>query len=651
MTSAVHTTTPPPVATSPAFIAAAVRAMANGDTTAVRSFFTNPDDSLPNLRLADVIDAEARWIQAVFADPAASAAIDVDLFLTILREVESVAVHAGDLVSLTWFADVMATLAPAPGTAAELVSRLWFGAAAPTAQDPDRREWRRLARPVWTWIRRSIGIAGLNDRTRGLGARLVFWLWHTGEYDVICDLVAAGIDVMQPYRDGSKAALIVEGIRCGYVEPLGHVLGKYVWRVHLAAKKSLDADEARELRGVDPARIAGAGRILDVLGRQTHKPILTTFQEVLDSDFLTAFTKQEGTIWGFEYVRLPYAQAAHQTPKGQRPLRMIELWDVVGEAITTEEYEKLFTRPDETIRRLVDAGVKKVRAAIATSERTVIGHGTEEFVKAFADNCTDYLKFLVGRPPTAKTTTIEKRGSGIRAYMAGIGCTAGLWWAKRTGEPVYYCIDGLRIQDAINYKTYTTTLINDFLAGTTEERFSEVITLTEMREILTNWKDFHDVVTFVSRGKLLTGPVGEDLVLGWIALMNRSDEVGPARRSPARDAFAADLAALGLAGDRTLSDHDAMRVVALADGVRRSASAGLPVLAVSLGAVELLVEHGVIPNGMARGLGVVLAAARQDQAGLAATWKEKYLGRVCANVVDSPLRTALVAAADAVIKG
>ncbi|GFJ87052.1 hypothetical protein [Phytohabitans rumicis] len=70
--------------------------------------------------------------------------------------------------------------------------------------------------------------------------------------------------------------------------------------------------------------------------------------------------------------------------------------------------------------------------------------------------------------------------------------------------PVYYCLDGIKDDDVIYYKTRKTAAINEFLKGSlNRKRHVEVITLAETREILLNWDELQTVVKFYRRGELL----------------------------------------------------------------------------------------------------------------------------------------------------
>ena len=55
--------------------------------------------------------------------------------------------------------------------------------------------------------------------------------------------------------------------------------------------------------------------------------------------------------------------------------------------------------------------------------------------------------------------------AGIQSdkLMGGLACKAGLWWAKSRGKPVYYCLDGINMDDVTNYKKVKNKAIEVFL--------------------------------------------------------------------------------------------------------------------------------------------------------------------------------------------
>jgi hypothetical protein len=149
----------------------------------------------------------------------------------------------------------------------------------------------------------------------------------------------------------------------------------------------------------------------------------------------------------------------------------------------------------------------------------------DEFLEAFKkDAKTVLLEFAAQMPKGTFADSAKEAGFMEPKFLGGLGCKAGLWWAKEQKEPVYYCLDGINMDDVVNYKKVKSAAIDDFLSGRDKKRQNEVITMVEVREILKNWEDLkyqnekgldEDVVKFVYKGKILSGDVLKDNIKKW----------------------------------------------------------------------------------------------------------------------------------------
>jgi hypothetical protein len=398
-----------------------------------------------------------------------------------------------------------------------------------------------------------------NDKSTGLAARVYNSLWNGGDYDKICDLIAMGVSTalacILPMNTG-RGSTTEEGVWSGYVQPLDHLLSTYLKRVHDYERGALGKHE-------NEAKVRGAKQVLEAMSTSESPGILTTYQEVMGSELLVAFEAQPGTFWGFEDVRLPYVEAARTKPGGMRPLRMMDLWAAVQDIITADNYRALLRNPTETIPKCVKGGIAKAEMAFDTLAAGKPNPSSEvnyalmlddrtAYIEAFREQATDFLTFLSKQGPEAKLLTADLTGKDAAKMMGALACKAGLWWARQKGEPVYYCLDGINLDDVADYKTFKSKLIN---AGMTKREgevsrkdlFYEVITLAEMREILReeNWPLLKNTVKFVKLGKIL-----KDTELDKIEKvrrrMARSDAKAPLRGAPTRAAFDSYVKELGL---------------------------------------------------------------------------------------------------------
>jgi hypothetical protein len=119
---------------------------------------------------------------------------------------------------------------------------------------------------------------------------------------------------------------------------------------------------------------------------------------------------------------------------------------------------------------------------------------------------------LARRAPTIKFATAGARGHHVPKYLPAMACRAGLWWAKQQKMKVYYCLDGLKDQTIIDHKSTKTAAINRYHSDPEARQYVEVTTLAEIHEILTNWTEFEDTVTFSRKGQFLSREYVQGLI-------------------------------------------------------------------------------------------------------------------------------------------
>lgn len=467
----------------------------------------------------------------------------------------------------------------------------------------------------WMWTRGVLDVTTeWNDRSRGLAAQAFNGLWNAGNYGLICDLIKAGLDTTQFHtlpKNTGRGDKKQDGVWSGNVQPLEHVLCKYLKRVQLLKEGKIpDSDP-------DLERLKGARQVLDALAARTPPPqLLTSYEDVKKSQALAEFLKEPGTFWGFEDVRMPYVEAARETKNGQRVLRMMDLWDVIQGAVTPTTYPDLLKKPSSTIPGLVETGVQAAKDAfeakrqgkrVEGSEMNYDGLEEKAYIRAFEQQATSFLEYLSRGDPEAKMAVAELTGKDAGKAMGALACKAGLWWAKRRGEPVYYCLDGINLDDVANYKKFKTQLIN-----TTMERkaqgleggvFNEVITLAELREILReeNWPRLQGTVRFVEKGKILEGADLKRIHDVQAKMAEVDKEAKGTRTRPAKAAL--NPLAKELALDPLLfADYDeetAAKVVTKAKMLEMAAAAKhTPLLIHTLKDSAVLFENGVLPRDL-----------------------------------------------------
>ncbi len=203
-----------------------------------------------------------------------------------------------------------------------------------------------------------------NDPDKGIGPKVFMELWRAGEYDQICALVKQGVDTNLASRARGVQGGGV-GVHSGFIQPLQHYLSPLLRDIALLddPAQPLDKDPARK------AQAAGAKKVWAAVNKEKAAVTLTSWKEVKESELVAEFADKPGTIWGFEHVRQPFVQAAHETDEGLRPLRMLELWDVVEPLVQElEDFPELLDDPDKKIKALVDAGVQKAQDKLASDD-------------------------------------------------------------------------------------------------------------------------------------------------------------------------------------------------------------------------------------------------------------------------------------------
>lgn len=490
---------------------------------------------------------------------------------------------------------------------------------------------KRVSKDMWN----DKGL-GMGQEKRGLGPNILAGLFEAKAFDQVCDLIDTGVKThkaAQTKKSGGTAY-------SGFVMPLEHIVQKYL---HDVAKLGTDAAKDWPQSRIDNAE--GAKKILKKLEEKGANKAVTTWKEVEESELVAAFAKEPGTIWGFEYLREPYVEAAHSTAKGDHPVRMIELWDAVKLTLSAKQYEDFLADPDSTIDTVIDKAEQIAKDAFeaindepnkvftgnkASFEKfKLVPYEDEAFQKKYIANLrTDARKFLQSFAQQVPKGSLARKSlddpnnsiskiSGVDEgkFMGAFACKAGLYNARDEGEPVYYCLDGIDMRDATDYKKVKYKAIEEYLDPTKEgDTFKEVITMKEVREILRNWDDlkFDDgknVVIFVRKGKLMSPEQAEEFVAKWQAKMIAANETAGRRPAPDRANFAKELAAIDpglpakldakvdVGADEKTIDKDARDIVRKAGYLLRiSKSNPRFVVKYLMSKCEILVDYDLIPG-------------------------------------------------------
>ena len=395
---------------------------------------------------------------------------------------------------------------------------------------------------------------------RGLAPRVCAALWTQGGYTDICDLIRLGVDTtISTSTKGNPP-----GSHSGFIMPIQHTI-----QDSLPDIPKLGTQEAHGWDDKRQAKAQGARDIFATLADTETAVTVTTWKAVKDSDMLVQFNENPGTIWGFEHVRQPFVTAAHETEHGGQPLRMLELWAAVEKALTPDKFQELLADPKATIKSVVKAASKKAADQIDTEAVYAdIRDKREEFLKKFERDATTFLTEFAAQVPkgTYTAAALDLQGqhrqgkvgdrddlglsdvAGIHweKLMTSIACKAGLWWAKNEKKPVYYCLDGIKMQEVADYKIVKNKAIQTFLDKgdvlDSTDSHKEIITFQEIREILKNWDDLRDTVKFVDKGTVYTPEEAEAFVVRWSKEMDRAKKAAGGRApAPKRTAFAMQL--------------------------------------------------------------------------------------------------------------
>jgi hypothetical protein len=531
-----------------------------------------------------------------------------------------------------------------------------------------------------TWVWKNAKPDDWNQRENGTSAQVYNSLWNARNFEQMAEMIGRGFDAGQAFnteKDEGRGSR--EGVWSGFVQPLEHLLGHYVKRVHLAAQpldklsdedraaigepsQALEArmgevkktgellaelgrkrdallpEQAEERRKIDEtvsklkavaltheesetlknleglkAKVAGARQILKALETAKGTSIATSYETILKSPAVELMKKDFGTIWGFEDVRLPYVQAAREaTPHGSKPLRMWEMWKAIDHAINKEGYDRLLNDPDAAIPDYLAKGRAALDDEIRKNPELYRGADVDAFKANFEKQAGTYLQHLATMTPKGEFETAEMSGIAPTKLMGGLGCKAGLWWAKEEGEKVYYCLDGLRMEQAVDYKRQKNDAINNHLLLDGPLHL-EVITFAEIREILKHWNELSSTVIFLRKGK--TVPVKE--VEEWIALMTANDQKTTKRPAPRKQKLETGLNALSphLLDDDDVTDQIGLKMVIKGNALVRIAKmkAEAPLVPFLTNKCALLYRFGVLPSGLGDAYASMLAAQEPTQ--------------------------------------
>lgn len=381
----------------------------------------------------------------------------------------------------------------------------------------------------------------LNNKTvvgGPLAPRVFQKLFTVGNVDKIAELIEAGADTtIAAPAQGSGG-----GIYSGFVQPLQHIAQKYLREIELVAKGQ---NPEVHMKG----QIANAKQVLEKLKSSGTAETLTSYEDVKKSDLITTFKDSPGTIWGFEDIRLPYVEAAHDSRDEGAPVRMMELWEAVAPAINskTNGYGNLLDADD--LDKIIDEYVKqgsdeieskKSSSSPAPKAKYHIVKDKKDYIENFKRDAKAMLRELSAQMPKGTYTRLgedtngkpisDVAGYGADKLMNGMACKAGLWWAKKENKPIYYCLDGVDWKDVTDYKVVKNKAIEACLSGEAPPHH-EVITLVELREILKNWDELKGIVKFSNKGKLMTPEEAEEEVKKRIIEMKEANT--RAGRAPA----------------------------------------------------------------------------------------------------------------------
>ena len=524
----------------------------DADWTAVQSEYANPDATAQSraeicammltetggqTALLDNPDFTARLL----SDATAEVLENSDFFRDMGRQTENIALRALD----------------------NLLNKAGLD---PSATDIDRGKTRdpkvfaliagKIDTDTWNDSHR-----GLGQPNRGLGARTCANLWNQSGFDEIASLIDIGVDTTMAAQAQRGEARTYSG----FVLPLQHIIQE-----HLPDIAKLGTPEASGWDAIKTNRIQGAQRVFEALERSGSASTLTRWEDVQSSELIAEFKANPGTIWGFENIRGPYVLAAHETDQGAQPVRMMEIWEAVEEALQPADYAELIENPNTKIPEVILKGVRKIEEQFAKDAKYApVQDKKDAYIKEFVLAADGFLRSFASEIPRGTFARVAKDTEGQvlpkqsnwdpdvpiavsditgvhnSKFMGGIACKAGLWAAKEQGKPVYYCLDGINMDDVTSYKIVKNKAIEKFLQDggvmNSHDPHKEVITMQEVREVLKNWDDLKGTVKLCVKGKIMQGPELEEKVRHWQEQMEAADQIAGRAPAPSRTQLTAEM--------------------------------------------------------------------------------------------------------------
>jgi hypothetical protein len=502
----------------------------------------------------------------------------------------------------------------------------------------DRRDFPQVERDLETFKMIAAAVPkkywndterGMGEPMRGLGPRMCAALMTTGGYDEVCALIEQGVDTTRPAQKQRYDMATYSG----FVTPLQHLVQPY-----LADIAKLDTPESADWDDKKREKVAGAKQVFEALEASGTAITVTSWEEVVESDLIDAFKENPGTIWGFEGIRGPYVEAAHDTDVGTQPVRMMEIWEAVAPVLSARDYAELLENPNKKIPEVIYAAVEQIEKDFNKKDKYAHARNADKkdkYIKAFVVAAQKFLETfaqqipegVLAREALTEDGHLRPSGGAIELsdlmgidsgkYMGTIACRAGLWAAKDEGKPVYYVMDGINMQDVVDYKKVQHQTIEEYFAegGATgsEDSFQEVITMQEVREILTHWDELGDTVKICIKGEILDGEELDAYIKTHQDAMKAADQ--EAGRGPAAplDTFKKELNAIDgkiygvlkkavkKGADPKVVDMDARDIVLKSNYVMKIANARPSlVLKYLLSKCEVLFQYGLLAPELVR---------------------------------------------------
>jgi hypothetical protein len=412
----------------------------------------------------------------------------------------------------------------------------------------------------------------LNDPNNGLGPRLCALEWKHGNYDALCNLIEGGVDTSRSVRAGVGEA----GTYSDFVTPLQHTIQRFLPHIY-----TLEHGDTSGWTEKDFKLVSGVAKVFEALRKTNTAVTLTKWEDVKNSELVREFEDNPGTIWGFKKIRGPYVTAAHVPDKGIRPVRRMEIWDAVEQVAKGDLFTRFVSDPANMTNQIVGEAMTRLMTLYDTDDRfadvryCLAGQkdpeGTKKtFMAQYEAAIRVYFQELAGQLPKLSsiqpsrdmggwmvpTITDDDRRISI-ADQAGVHqsklmgtvlCKTGLYAAKAQGDTVYYCLDGINLDDVVNYKKVKNLAISQFLAeggvAYSDNPHRPVVTLLEVREIIKNWKDLEETVKFCLNGEIYTGEKLNKLVTALHQGMERAKSEAGRTPAPPRVQFTHELAAI-----------------------------------------------------------------------------------------------------------